>query len=318
MPASNRRDDELSRARADRLELTRLRARIADAQHDRARVAAQLGAAEAAHAYRADDHDTLVTGIGAWLRSLVASEPDCTEAQQELAASELLCKELQEELAACDAYLRQLGERADKLAHAEARYADVLSQIERDAQADTTLTDELDEIAITEAELGASRFEIREAIELAIHVQAATDYVTISVREFSPASSREDQVLIGVGEALTGSAAERYSELCAALARAHHGLRMLDQLCGRLTSLLPGSFEIAIAPLPSTSSMVFRNLVGATGPLEALLPDLARVSSMIVSAVGELREREAKLDRALVECREMRARLLERYAMRVK
>lgn len=316
MQPPNRRHNDLLRARQDRLELTRLRARIADARHDRARVAEQLASAQEAHAYRIEDHDALADGFVGWFRRLVAEVPDLTEAQQDLAAATLLCRELEDELKACDTYLERLAARAGTLADADERYAQALALVEREATANGALADELDEIAVTQAELGASRFEIRESIELAIGLQQASDRVTAMIRDFeAKTSDPELEILWDIGQAVLGRTGERYGELCAELAQLHHGLRMFDQLCRRLTSLVPGSFELTVVPLPSTTSFVFRNIVGATAVLDPIVLELARVSSMLVSASGELHEREAKLDRAIVECGEMRARLLERYAI---
>jgi hypothetical protein len=316
MHAQNPLDEALARARQDRLELTRLRARIGDARGDRERVAEQLDAARAAHAYRADgDNDLSPTGVAGWLRRLVAEVPDLSDAQQELAASALLCNELEDELRACNAYVQQLEARANAFGDVDARYAQLLATVEHHARADAALANELDELEVTQAELGASRFEIREAIELAIGLQQSSDRVTVMIRDIQSEHVNDElDVLIVAGMILTGTTAARYRELCAELARLHHGLRMFDQLCSQLTSLLPNSFAMTITPLPSTTNFVVRDAVGATGVLDPVLLELGRVSSMLVAANGELRQREAKVDRAIAECGEMRARLLERFA----
>lgn len=301
--------DQLACVHQDKLELAGLHERMADARRDRDRVAEQLAAAREAQAYREQ------AGAGGWLRRLVAQVPDLSEEQQELAAAVLLSKELEEELAACDAYLRQLGDRVAALGDVDARHAQLLATLEGEARDDGALNEELDEIAITQAELGASRFELREAIALAIDLQRTFTRVIGLVRDIHPYRQDDDRpdLWTGLAQALTGSAADHYRALCSALAYAHQGVRAFDQLGSRLMALLPGTLRLEVAPLPSETSFVFRNIVGAT-MLEPILPELSRVSSVLVAAVGELRTREAKLDRAIAECAEMRARMLERYA----
>jgi hypothetical protein len=301
--------DELVRVRQQRLERARLGERIADARRDRDHVAEQLAAARAAQGYREQ------AGAAGWLRRLVAQVPDLSDAQQELSAAALLSKELEDELSACEAYQRQLGERTATLGDVDARHAQLLATLEREARANGILVEELDELAITQAELGASRFELREAITLALDLQQTFTRVIGLVRDLNPMMRHDDgpDLWTGLGQALTGSASANYRTLCVELAHAHQGVRAFDQLGSRLRALQPGSLRLEVAPLPSEAGFVFRSLVAATGFLEPILPELARVSSELVATVGELRTREAKLDRAIAECDEMRARMLERY-----
>jgi hypothetical protein len=301
--------DELARVRQDKLERARLHERIADARRDRDRVAEQVAAAHVAQTYREQ-------GAGGWLRRFIAHVPDLSEDQQELAAAALLGKELEDELGACDAYLRQLDERIATLGDLDARQAQLLATVEQGARSDGALADELDDIAITQAELGASRFEVREAIALAIELQRTFTRVFGLVRHFRPwmPDNHRSAPSFGLAEAITGSAAEHYRLLCSELAQAHHGVRMFDQLGRRLMALQHGSLRLELAPLPSDTGFVFRSIVGATSILEPILPELARVSDVLVATVAELRAREANLDRAIAECAEMRARILERYA----
>lgn len=305
-------DDRLARARADQREHAWISRRLDDARADRERVVAQLAVSETSRDYEQADVDRHLHGVGAFFRGLFADGFDLTEDQQRLAATQLLCDELEGEVRAIDAYIAELTTRAGSVADAEARYTAALAEAEEAARARGELEEELDTLAVTEADLAWQRVEIAEAIAIGIDVQKSFIHVVDLVRRLSPQPDYEEPVL---GEsllaAITGRTGTVYSELTSTLAHATHGLRRFAAACGALSSPAAG-LEPRFPPLPSTDGFVIRDVVWTnSGPLGAILPEVSRVSSALSSAVGELRRRDSSIGQAIAECARVRAHLLD-------
>ncbi len=304
-------EERLARARADRRELAWVTRRLAEARDDRDRVTAQLAIAEQSRAYEQADVDRRTRGVGAVLRGLLAGNMELTTEQQELAAAQLLCDELAAEVAAIDVYLAELMARARSVADAEARYAAALAEAEEAARTDGALDEELDTLAVTEADLAWRRVEIAEVIATGLEVQQTFISIVDLVRKLSRDSDREEVVIEGLFDAITGRTTTLYSELTAALAYATQGLHRFARACTDL-STPANDLEPWFAPLRGADGFVLRDIVWTNDDsLEPILAEVSRVSSALASAVGELRARDAGLVRAITECARMRAELLD-------
>ncbi|NVB79106.1 MAG: hypothetical protein HOV81_11965 [Kofleriaceae bacterium] len=282
-------DVRLAQARADQRELAWVKRRLAEARTDRERVTEHLEVAEKARGY--EDADGLT-------------------------AAQLLCDELADELRAVDAYIAELTARAARVADADARYAAALAEAEDAARVDGALDEELDTLAVAEADLGWRRVELGEVIAIGIGVQKTFVRVVDLVRELSPQHYVEPMFGEHLFPALTGKTQATYSELTASLAHATHGLRQFTRACAELSTPTNG-LEPQFDALPSVDSFVLRDVVWTNRPaLESLLPEISRVSSTLAATVGELRAREASLASAVAECARMRARLLDPASVR--
>jgi hypothetical protein len=280
-------EDRLARARADQRELAWVTRRLVEARADRERVTEHLEVAEKARGY--EDADGLT-------------------------AAQLLCDELAGEVRAVDAYIAELTARAARVADADARYAAALAEAEEAARADGALDEELDMLAVAEADLGWRRVELAEAIAISIEVQNAFARVVDAVRELSP----PHEPILGEDllAALTGRTQAVYSELTASLAHATHGLRQFTRACADLATPTNG-LEPRFEELPGVDAFVLRDILWTNRPaLESLLPEIARVWSTLAVTVGELRTRDASLAGAIAECARVRARLLDPAAVR--
>lgn len=282
-------DDRLAQARADQRELAWVTRRLADARADRERVTEHLEVAEKARGY--EDADGLT-------------------------AAQLLCDELAGEVRAVDAYIAELTGRAGRVADADARYAAALGEAEDAARAEGRLDEELDTLAVTEADLGWRRVELGEAIALGLAVQESFVRIVDVIRRLYPHNESEPLLGEDLFAALTGKTQAAYSELTASLADATHGLRQFTRACADLSAPTNG-LDPHFQPLPSVDAFVLRDVLWTNRPaLEPILPEISRVSSTLAATVGELRGREASLVQALAECARMRARLLDPAAVR--
>ncbi|HUS27678.1 MAG TPA: hypothetical protein VMZ53_04195 [Kofleriaceae bacterium] len=306
-------NDRLSKARADKRELAWVRRRLAETREERDRLAAQLAIAEQARDYEQADVDALTKGIGTFFRRVMADHADLSKEQQELAAAQLLCDELTDELRSIDADIAQLTTRENAVRDADARYAQVLAEVEAEVREQGELNEELDALVAAESELTSSRREVREAMTIGVDVQKSFIAVVNYARELEPRPQDEVE-REGLVHAMMGWTRESYTGLCGALAAAQQGLRRFEQACHTLqTTLPPGiDFDLRLEPLPETNRFILRDVMWTNRRLiEGILPEVSRVSGSLSTAIGELKKRDSQLAQALAECTRVRAHLLD-------
>lgn len=302
-------EDELARARRDKSELERVTGRLVEARQERARLAGQLEITEQSRDYEQADVDRLTRGVGGFLRSVVASSERLSKEQEELAAAQLLCDELSEELRAIDVDIAQLEARHRAVADANDRYAGLIAQLEARVRARGDHHPELDALAVAEAAMRNAHAEMVELIDLAVSVQNMFRVVVDCVRALRP--RHDDGDPIPLLDALTGRTSTLHTELTQTLARAQQGLRQFEA-AARAMIEIPGDLELQVPPLPESASFIIREVLWTNSPsLDAVLPEISRISSMLAGCVGELRARMASAEQALAEVARMRAQLLD-------
>ncbi len=303
-------EDELARARREKSELAWVTGRLVEAREERARLAAQLAITEQSRDYEQADVDKLTKGVGGFFRSVVASFEQLTKEQEELAAAQLLCDELSEELRAIDADIAQLEARHRAVADANDRYANLIAQLEWNARARGDHHPELDALAAAEAAITNAQTEMRELIDLAVAVQNDFRVVVDCVRALHP---RDDDAPdpTPLFEALIGRTPRLHTELTQTLARAQQGLRQFEAAARSMIEI-PASLELQVPPIPEATSFIVREILWTNAPsLDAVLPEISRISSMLAGCVGDLRARQASATQALADIARMRAELLD-------
>jgi DNA repair exonuclease SbcCD ATPase subunit len=308
-------EDELARARRDKSESERVTRRLEEARQERVRLGAQLAITEQSRDYEQADVDKLTKGVGGFLRSVLASTEQLTKEHEELAAAQLLCDELSEELRAIDIDIAQLEARHRAVADANDRYANLISQLEWKARARGDHHPELDALAAAEAAIGNAQAEMAELIDLAVSVQDMFRVVVNCVRELHPRHHDDPGGPIPILDALTGRTSRLHSELTQTLAQAQQGLRQFEA-AARAMIEMPGDLELQLPPLPESASFMVRDLLWTNSPsLDAVLPEISRISSMLAGYVGEIRARLASAEQALADVARMRAQLLDNSSL---
>lgn len=308
-------EDELARARRDKSESERVTRRLEEARQERVRLGAQLAITEQSRDYEQADVDKLTKGVGGFLRSVLASSEQLTKEQEELAAAQLLCDELAEELRALDVDIAQLEARHRAVADANDRYTNLIAQLEWNARARGDHHPELDALAAAEAAIGNAKAEMVELIDLAVSVQEMFRVVVDCVRALHPRHHDDPGGPVPILDALTGRTSRLHSELTQTLARAQQGLRQFEA-AARAMIEMPGNLELQLPPLPESASFMVRDLLWTNSPsLDAVLPEISRISSMLAGYVGEIRARLASAEQALADVARMRAQLLDNSSL---
>jgi hypothetical protein len=285
-------DERLAAARAARKEKEWVAHRLAEAQGDRARLAAQL-----------EVHAQLVA---------LASD------KKERAAAVAHHAGLKEELHAVDADLAQLTARAAAVANADAQYQAVLGEVER-ARGAGAFSEDLQLIAETDGKLRAARRELAEAVAAGRAAHDALVAVKQAASRSSMAAYASDHgssLLSDLGASFLTATAVDLSEhavhegLRAELAAAQHAMLRFQRECKDVDrETIEG---VNVTPMPGLAAMVVRDLVWHTqGVLADIEAEADLLSSYVATTTMELRGRDAELQRGQADMLEMRAAILD-------